>query len=71
MKAGNKINSIYYSSLSYWKISKIIGVVLINKMIENKLGLLNIEKYYIEQHSAKIIVDLQALKEINKHLKVS
>lgn len=48
-----KIQSLKCSSRSYWKMSKVFGRFIYNKILEEQLGLINGLELYIEKHEEK------------------
>jgi len=53
----NTINSLYLSSGSYWKMSKVMNNVITNKIIHEKLGLLEIKEYYKLRNASSKVED--------------
>lgn len=46
-----------FSSNRYWRIAGVLGSALTNKVLHEKLGLLNIEEYYDRKYKERMELD--------------
>jgi hypothetical protein len=50
-----------FSSRSYWKMSKVMGFVLTNKIIQNEMKLKDFKQHYLELHTKRMEKDRDEL----------
>jgi group II intron reverse transcriptase/maturase len=54
----DRINSLFLSSSSYWKMSIYMNNILSNKIIHEELGLIDIKKYYKQRNANSKLEDM-------------